>query len=146
MSEEWGYVCAKCHVSQGASVSVRAWVSVWVWCQFFVLFILFLCMWLSTRLSWRLFWSVQLLGGHFRVFDSQRHFSLTALLYSLYWPWDPLPSLESTPVSIYYPGQKNWDNRAHVAQARDLSSMHAPMFGFRACFNFFGQGSRFRNR
>ena len=42
---------------------------------------------------------------------------------------------------MYYPGQKNWDNRAHVAQARDLSSMHAPMFGLRACLNFFGQGS-----
>ena len=41
----------------------------------------------------------------------------------------------------YYPGQKNWDNRAHVAQARDLSSMHAPMFGLHACLNFFGQGS-----
>ena len=47
-----------------------------------------------------------------------------------------------------YPGQKNWDNRAHVAQARDhdlyMSSMHAPMFGLRhtqlrACLNFFGQ-------
>ena len=42
----------------------------------------------------------------------------------------------------YYPGQKNWNSRAHVTQARDLSSMHAPMFGLRACFNFFGQGSR----
>ena len=41
----------------------------------------------------------------------------------------------------YYPGQKNWDNLAHVAQARDLSSMHAPMFGLRGCLNFFGQGS-----
>ena len=29
-----------------------------------------------------------------------------------------------------------------MAQARDLSSMHAPMFGLRACLNFFGQGSR----
>ena len=31
-----------------------------------------------------------------------------------------------------------------MAQARDLSSMHAPMFmmfGLRACFNFFGQGT-----
>ena len=28
-----------------------------------------------------------------------------------------------------------------MAQARDLSSMHAPMFGLRACLNFFGQGS-----
>ena len=36
----------------------------------------------------------------------------------------------------YYPGQKNWDNRVHVAQARDLSSMHVPMFGLRACLNF----------
>ena len=42
---------------------------------------------------------------------------------------------------IYYPGQKNWDNSAHVAQARDLSSTHAPMIGLRACLNFFGQGS-----
>ena len=28
-----------------------------------------------------------------------------------------------------------------MAQARDLSSMYAPMFGLRACLNFFGQGS-----
>ena len=28
-----------------------------------------------------------------------------------------------------------------VAQACDLSSMHAPMFGLRGCLNFFGQGS-----
>ena len=57
------------------------------------------------------------------------------------------PSFQSSfvtinlPFEIYYPGQKNWDSRAHVAQARDLSSMHAPMFGLRACLNFFGQGS-----
>ena len=44
-------------------------------------------------------------------------------------------------VENYYPGQKNWNSRAHVTQARDLSSMHAPMFGLRACFNVFGQGS-----
>ena len=44
-------------------------------------------------------------------------------------------------LRTYYPGQKNWDNRAHMAQARDLSSMHAPMFGLRACLIFFGQGS-----
>ena len=49
-------------------------------------------------------------------------------------------------TSNYYPGQKNWDNGAHVAQARDLSSMHAPMFGLRACFNFFGQGSMYQRR
>ena len=28
-----------------------------------------------------------------------------------------------------------------MAQARDLSSMHAPVFGLRGCLNFFGQGS-----
>ena len=28
------------------------------------------------------------------------------------------------------------------AQARDLSSMHVPVVDVRACFNFFGQGSR----
>ena len=27
-------------------------------------------------------------------------FPLASLLSSLYWPWDPLSSLESTPVSI----------------------------------------------
>ena len=43
--------------------------------------------------------------------------------------------------SNYYPGQKNWDNHVHVAQASDLSSMHTPMIGLRACLNFFGQGS-----
>ena len=32
-------------------------------------------------------------------------FPLTSLLSSLYWPWDPLSSLESTPVSIYVPKQ-----------------------------------------
>ena len=31
-------------------------------------------------------------------------------------------------------------NRPHVAQARNLSSMHAPMLGLRGCLNF-GQGS-----
>ena len=47
----------------------------------------------------------------------------------------PLP-VASTLYVYYYPGQKNWDSRAHVVQARDLSSMHAPMFGLRACLNF----------
>ena len=32
-------------------------------------------------------------------------FPLTSLLSSLYWPWDPLSSLESTPVSIKVPKQ-----------------------------------------
>ena len=55
-------------------------------------------------------------------------------------------SSASMPIASYFfvkvlPWPKNWDNRAHVAQARDLSSMHASMFGLRACLNFFGQGS-----
>ena len=44
-----------------------------------------------------------ILGGHFRVFDGQRNFPLTSLLYSLYWPWNPLSSLESILVSIKVP-------------------------------------------
>ena len=32
-------------------------------------------------------------------------FPLTSLLSSLYWPWDPLSSLESTPASILVPKQ-----------------------------------------
>ena len=32
-------------------------------------------------------------------------FPLASLLSSLYWPWDPLSSLESTPVSIQVPKQ-----------------------------------------
>ena len=32
-------------------------------------------------------------------------------------------------------------NGAHVVQAGNLSSMHAPMFGLRGCLNFFGQGT-----
>ena len=32
-------------------------------------------------------------------------FPLASLLSSLYWPWDPLSSLESTPVSIWVPKQ-----------------------------------------
>ena len=48
--------------------------------------------------------------------------------------FSPLPS--PSPSVLYYPGQKIWDNHAHVAQARDLSSMHAPMVGLRARLNF----------
>ena len=51
----------------------------------------------------------------------------------------PLWQYERFPTTL---AKKNWDKRAHVTQARDLSSMHAPMFGLRACLNFFGQGSR----
>ena len=45
------------------------------------------------------------LGGHFGVFDSQRHFPSYFSSSSLYWPRDPLSSLESTPVSIQVPKQ-----------------------------------------
>ena len=42
----------------------------------------------------------------------------------------------------YYPGQKKIETAVpRIAQACDLSSMHVPMFGPRACLNFFGQGS-----
>ena len=36
-------------------------------------------------------------------------FPLASLLSSLYWPWDPLSSLESTPVSISVPKQVDCD-------------------------------------
>ena len=39
-------------------------------------------------------------------------FPLSSLLSSLYWPWDPLSSLESTPVSIYVP--KHMGRLQHV--------------------------------
>ena len=49
-------------------------------------------------------------GGYFEMFNFLAGISeystvsvisiFTALLYSLYWPWDPLSSLESTPVLI----------------------------------------------
>ena len=41
------------------------------------------------------------LGGHFKYSTVSVVFPLASLLSSLYWPWDPLSSLESTPVSIY---------------------------------------------
>ena len=40
------------------------------------------------------------LGGHFKYSTVSVVFPLASLLSSLYWPWDPLSSLESTPVSI----------------------------------------------
>ena len=38
----------------------------------------------------------------------------------------PVKRCISVVWALYYPGQKNWDNRVHVAQAHDLSSMHSP--------------------
>ena len=72
------------------------------WRELFLLFILFLCTcgYDSVRACRGGYFEVfDIRGGHFGVFDSQRH-SLASLLSSLYWPWDPLSSLESTPVSI----------------------------------------------
>ena len=45
------------------------------------------------------------LGGHFEYSTGSVIFPLTSFLSSLYWPWDPLSSLESTPVSIEVPKQ-----------------------------------------
>ena len=85
---------ANCHdhvgVGQGASVSVRVCESV-----------AGVFMWLSAHLS---------RGGYFEMFNILDGYSecstfgvifpLIPLLCSLYLPWDPLPSLESTPVAI----------------------------------------------
>ena len=74
-----------------------------VGCQFFILFILFLCMCVcESARAYRgsYFKGSGSLGGHFEVFDSQRHFPFPLVCSYLYWPWDPLSPLESTPVSI----------------------------------------------
>ena len=50
-------------------------------------------------------------GSSFELFDISECstvgviFPLTSLLCCLYWPWDPLSSLECTPVSIQVPKQ-----------------------------------------
>ena len=57
---------------------------------------------------WRLFWNVRRSWRSFRSIRQSASFSLlllSDLLSSLYWPWDPLSSVESTPVSIYVPKQ-----------------------------------------
>ena len=62
-------------------------------------------MWFSAHLWWRLFWNVRHSWRSFRsVRQSASYFPLTSLC-SLYWPWYPLSSLESTPVSILVPKQ-----------------------------------------
>ena len=63
---------------------------------------------LSSRLSWRLFWNVRRSWRSFPNIRQSASFSLlllSDLLSSLYWPWDPLSFLESTPVSILVPKQ-----------------------------------------
>ena len=76
--------------------------------RIFLLFIFFLCMCgcESVRACRGGYFEMfDILGAHFGVFNSQRHFPSSFFLSSLYWPWDPLSSLESTPVSIYVPKQ-----------------------------------------
>ena len=63
----------------------------------------------GTHLSWLLFRSACSIGGQTEVFDSQRHFTFPLLLYCLYWPWDPVSSLQSTPVLIKVPKQIDCD-------------------------------------
>ena len=61
---------------------------------------------LSSRLLWWLFWNVRRSWWSFRsIRQSAVIFPLSSLLSSLYWSWDPLSSLESTPVSILVPKQ-----------------------------------------
>ena len=43
---------------------------------------------------------LDVLGSHFKYSTVSVIFPLASLLSSLYWPWDQLSSLESTPVSI----------------------------------------------
>ena len=81
-------------------------MSMRAWREIFLLFILFLCTcgYASVHACRGGYFEMfDDLGGHFGVFDSQHHFPsyfLSDLLSSLYWPWNPLSSLESTPVSI----------------------------------------------
>ena len=70
---------ANCHVGQGANVSEHVCESVRAWREFFLLFILFLwtCGYDSVRACrGGYFQMFDVLGGHFRVFDSQHHFLL----------------------------------------------------------------------
>ena len=65
---------------------------------------------LSSRLSWWLFWNVRRSWRSFRSIQQSASFPLlyyflSDLLSSLYWPWDQLSSVESTPVSILVPKQ-----------------------------------------
>ena len=83
-------------------------MSVRAWREIFLLFILFLCTcgYDSVRACRGGYFEMfDVLGGHFGVFDSQRHFPSYFSSSSLYWPWDPLSSLESAPVSISVPKQ-----------------------------------------
>ena len=95
-------VHANCHVGQGANVSERVWVSVRAWREIFLLFIfLCTCGYDSVRACRGGYFEMfDVLGGHFRYSTVSSIFPLASLLSSLYWPWDPLSSLEATPVSI----------------------------------------------
>ena len=68
---------ANCLLGQGANVSERVSVSVRAWREFFLLFILFLCTCVYESVCacrGGCFEMFDILGGHFGVFDSQRHF------------------------------------------------------------------------
>ena len=102
-------VRANCHVGQGRSrcecVGTRVNEHEGVARNFSFVFTLpvYVRVCLSSRLSWRLFWNARQSWRSFRSIRQSASFSgllLSDLLSSLYWPWDPLSSLESTPVSI----------------------------------------------
>ena len=99
-------VRANCHVGQGANVSKRVWMSVRLGWECFLWLILFLstCGCASVRACRSGYFEMfDHLGGHFEVFDRQRHFPsyFSLIIFPLcIGPWDPLSSLESTPVSI----------------------------------------------
>ena len=83
-------------------------MSMRAWRETFLLFTLFLCTcgFASVRACRGGYFEMfDDLGGHFGVQCVRQSASfslllLSDLLSSLYWPWDPLSSLESTPVSI----------------------------------------------
>ena len=66
----------------------------------FVYLPVYVRVWLSALLSWQLFWNVRHTWRSFRVFGSQRHFPSYFSSFLSVLAWDPLSSLESTPVSI----------------------------------------------
>ena len=102
------FFCTCCRCARNIE-GVRVWVNVRLCVGMFVSkranatsffrFPLFLCtcIWVSTYLSWQLFQKVRHSWQAFWQFAS--FFSFLPLLCYLLWPWDPLSSLQSTPVS-----------------------------------------------
>ena len=55
--------------------------------------------------------------------------------------WHPDSSTRALSCSMQAPASEAVVlNRAHMAQARNLSSKHVPMFCLRGCLNFFWPG------